>query len=163
MALPLGSEQAPRAGWSTEQGWGVEEQESLPPGQFGSPSPTCPEGRGQGGGPGAGGQWTGTQAHGCQAVEMSEARPRAPEVPPHPPLPRLPPAMIHPCVSVFVHVCVSLWVYVSLPPALFSLASPLSAPSYTSRGGQPLWWSQAPRMDDGFVQGGPWLKPVVST
>lgn len=77
-------------------------------------------------------------------VPCERNEPQAPEVPPPLPLPLFPSVTIHPCVSVCVHLCVSLGMYVSLPPALLSLASPLSAPSYTSRGGSPSGGAKLP-------------------
>lgn len=155
MALPLGSEQAPRAGVE-HSGVGCRGAGASPSWAGWRPFTHIPrgEGRGQGGGPGASGQWTGIQAYGCHAVEMRDARPGAPEVPPLPPLPLLPSVTLHPHVSVFVHICVSLWAYVSLPPTLFSLASPLSPLRpfvYFLRGAAPLW--------EPGSQKGRWLGP----
>lgn len=155
MALPLGSEQAPRAGVE-HSGVGCGGAGASPSWAGWRPFTHIPrgEGRGQGGGPGASGQWTGIQAYGCHAVEMRDARPGAPEVPPLPPLPLLPSVTLHPHVSVFVHICVSLWAYVSLPPTLFSLASPLSPLRpfvYFLRGAAPLW--------EPGSQKGRWLGP----
>lgn len=68
MARPLGAgagSQGKQRG--TEQGWGIEEQECLLPGQPGGPLPTLLTGRKTG--QGASGQWAGVQARGCHVEE----------------------------------------------------------------------------------------------
>lgn len=78
-----------------------------------------PEGRGQGGGPGASGQWTGIQAQGCHTVEIGDAGPGAPEVP-------LTLLFLSSLLSGSIPVCLSLCTFVFLWGCL-SLHLPLSS------------------------------------
>lgn len=110
-----------------------------------------PEGRGQGGGPGASGQWTGIQAQGCHTVEIGDAGPGAPEVP-------LTLLFLSSLLSGSIPVCLSLCTFVFLWGCL-SLHLPLSSllplPSLAF-----LYvpWGAAP-LEEPDSQDGRWLCP----